>query len=184
MGCHFFHPRISFLLTFYLYVINIKYILSLFIGAPYLFIHVHLINTWNIGTPCTLKRPASGATTTTLYLTWIRRLKQENSWDSRDQSEREDLHIHFHTHQRGSILLENIRQEIDVKIWVRVTVHTDSCENKFWFFIAAWKSASTLRLFWLQCQLLNVAGEPDVHIFFATTISLLHTRIILTNNRK
>ena len=38
---------------------------------------------------------------------------------------------------------------------------TDSIEYQFCSSLAAQKSASTLRLFWLQSQLLNLAGEPD-----------------------
>ena len=55
-------------------------------------------------------------------------------------------------------ILENIRQEIYAKI--RVTVYTDSSsEYQLCSSIAASYSASTLRLFWLQSQLLNLAGE-------------------------
>ena len=40
---------------------------------------------------------------------------------------------------------------------------TDSLKNQFCSSLAALKSASILRLFSLQSQLLNLLGEPDVY---------------------
>ena len=59
---------------------------------------------------------------------------------------------------------------IYTKIWVRFTVLRKLCSS-----LAAWKMASILRLFRLQNQLLNLAGEPDVHIFSTITSSLNRT---------
>ena len=66
--------------------------------------------------------------------------------------------------QRNCIL-ENIRQEIYAKKSESGLLCTDSSEYKFCSPLAAGNWASTLRLFWLQSQLLNVADKPDVYIF-------------------
>ena len=68
-----------------------------------------------------------------------------------------------HRDQRHCIL-ENIRQEIYAKIGVRVSVYTDSFEYQFCCSsLATWQSASILRLFRLQSQLLKLAGRQNVY---------------------
>ena len=53
---------------------------------------------------------------------------------------------------------------------------TDSSfEHQFFSSLAAWKSASTLRLFWPQSQLLNLAGEPDVYSPLAQNLCVVLT---------
>ena len=52
----------------------------------------------------------------------------------------------------------NLRKKIESGL-----LCTDSSKYQFFSSFAAWKSASTLRLFWLQSQLLNLAEEPDVY---------------------
>ena len=53
----------------------------------------------------------------------------------------------------------NLRKNWNQGYWV----HHTAWKYRFCPSLAAWKSAPTFRLFWLQIQLLNLAGEPDVY---------------------
>ena len=53
---------------------------------------------------------------------------------------------------------------------IQTTLNTSFCSS-----LAAWKSASTLRLLWLQSHLLNLADKPD--LFSPITISLFYKKI-------
>ena len=63
-------------------------------------------------------------------------------------------------------ILENIRQEIYAKNW------SHSSEYQFCSSLAALNSASNLRMFWLQSQLLNLADKPGVYSLLLNSLEI------------
>ena len=73
--------------------------------------------------------------------------------------------------QRNCIL-ENIRRDIYSKIGVRVALYRQLWIYQFFSSLAAWKSASTLRMFLAPKSAVKYNSVPDVcSIFFNITIS-------------